>query len=318
MKDFFDQVDGERKRKVSTKEPSDTAISPDETKAREQTLAEYRGGCELWESIEIVVSLSLNMRSSGELGRILSQMRAGFLDDAAWCSLQGRVLGVFRDDAGTLRSLPAGALDSRLEQPPFSTHRVHYILHRHVLRVSQSYINAVRESSTAPRRLYVFSAIDVVKDGQEARFTEKDKMEARKIANLRRVQFLSSHLALYESMHVLLFGKACVRLGLMNGCECRVERIILADDEPEFEEMTAGVPTCLEYLPAGLVRQWSRHMHVLIFCSGEGCEDYSFFIGEDGGEDYSFLVCEDNTFFCCCCCESASIHRRFDETIGIW
>ena len=268
VKDFFDQLDGERNRKASNKEPSETKISPEEKKAKEQTLAEYRGGCELWESIKIVVSLSLNMRSSGELGRILGQMRAGYLDDEAWCSLQNRVLGVVRDDAGVLRTLPEGEVDARLLQPPFSTHRVHYILHRHVLRVSQSYINALRESSSERRRLYVFSAIDVVKEGHEARFTEKDKMEARKIANLRRVQFLSGHLALYDNMHVLLFGKACVRLGLMNGCECRLERIILADDEREFDETSVGVPTCLEYLPAGLVQQWFRHISSI--CVWEG------------------------------------------------
>lgn len=253
VKDFFDQVDGEEKCKSSKREASKAEITPEEKKAKEQTLAEYRGGCDLWQSIEIVVSLSLNMRSGGELGRILEQMRAGRLDDEAWCSLQDRVLGVVRNEAGELRRLPEGQVDDRMLKPPFSNHRVHYILYRHVLRVSQSYINALRESSSEFRRLYVFSAIDVVKEGHEARFTEKDRMAARRIANLRRVQFLSGHLALYNGMHVLLFGKACVRLGLMNGCECRLERLILADDEREFEEMRVGVPTCLEYMPAGLL-----------------------------------------------------------------
>ena len=39
--------------------------------------AEHRGGCEIWRSLKVVVSLSLNMRSAGMLSRILQEMRAG-------------------------------------------------------------------------------------------------------------------------------------------------------------------------------------------------------------------------------------------------
>eukprot|EP00973_Karenia_brevis_P004574 625691-Karenia_brevis.AAC.1 len=39
----------------------------------------------------------------------------------------------------------------------------------------------------------------------------------------------------------------------MKGCEVRVERLILADTEPEFEDMQVGVPTCLHYIPVAML-----------------------------------------------------------------
>ena len=71
-------------------------------KRQEQVDAEHRGGCDLWGSIRNVVCLSLNMRSSGVLGRILEEMRAKTLQDDTWRALQDRVLGVVRRN-GDLR-----------------------------------------------------------------------------------------------------------------------------------------------------------------------------------------------------------------------
>jgi len=243
--------------KVSTKDPA--------VKEREE--AEHRGGCELWASIKLVVSLSLNMRSSDTLARILQELRDGCLSDRSWEALQDRVLGVARID-GKLQRLPEGEMDPRLTQPPFSDHDVHYVLHRHVLRVSQAYVNSLREATQAHRRLYVIGAADEVKSEELADFTEAERMRALHIANLRKTKFLPGHLPLYVGMRVLVFGKLCVRLGLMNGCECIVELLVLADEEPEFDDFTIGAPTQLQYMPAGIALRvtsadWTLPSHML-------------------------------------------------------
>jgi len=79
------------------------------------------------------------------------------------------------------------------------------------------------------------------------------RWEALRIANLRRTRFLPGQLPLYVGMPVLLFGKACVHLALMNGCACVVEQIILAEEEPQFQDLSVGVPTQLVFMPAALV-----------------------------------------------------------------
>ena len=63
----------------------------------EPVQAEHRGGYDLWRKFSYVVVLTLNMRSSGVLARILQEMRAGLLTDATWALLQDRVIGVVRD-----------------------------------------------------------------------------------------------------------------------------------------------------------------------------------------------------------------------------
>ena len=57
---------------------------------------EHQGGCQLWRSVRTVVSLTLNMRTSGMLTRVLEEMRAGCSSDASWRALQDRVLGMVR------------------------------------------------------------------------------------------------------------------------------------------------------------------------------------------------------------------------------
>ena len=59
-------------------------------------------------------------------------------------------------------------------------------------------------------------------------------------------------------MTVLLFGKACVKLGLMNGCECEVVHLVLADEEESLPPSRIGEPTPLVYLPAGIVLRVPR------------------------------------------------------------
>ena len=129
-------------------------------------------------------------------------------------------------------------------------------------------MNALRDAVQARQRLYVINAADAVAAGSDEKFGATERWEALRIMNLRRTKHLPGQLPLYVGMRVLLFGKACVELSLMNGCECQVEQIVLADEEAEFADVEVGVPTQLEYMPAGIVLRavdadWLLPSHLL-------------------------------------------------------
>ena len=60
-------------------------------------------------------------------------------------------------------------------------------------------------------------------------------------------------LALYIGMRLSLHSKECVRFGLMNGCECILEKIIFNDEEPLPDDLVAGEPWTLTYMPVSLL-----------------------------------------------------------------
>ena len=86
------------------------------------------------------------------------------------------------------------------------------------------------------------SAIDDVNPADEHRFTDDERARCLAQANLRSVKYISGHLPLYTRMHVLIFGKPCVSLGVMNGLECIVERIVPAAEEAEPDHTWTGEP----------------------------------------------------------------------------
>ena len=55
--------------------------------------------------------------------------------------------------------------------------------------------------------------------------------ELQRRANPRATKHLPSFLPLHVGMRLLLFSKDCVRLGLMNGCECVLEHIVIDNGE---------------------------------------------------------------------------------------
>ena len=71
--------------------------------------------------------------------------------------------------------------------------------------------------------------------------------------NLRQVKNLPGTLPLYCGMRLLLYSKECVRLQLMNGCLCRLEDIIFAEEETLPAMVFAGEPVLLEYMPLQLL-----------------------------------------------------------------
>ena len=67
-------------------------------------------------------------------------------------------------------------------------------------------------------------------------------------------------LPIYEKMEVRLFDKERARFGLMRGCLCVVEHIILADDEPPHTDQLSGEPIQLKFMPvAFLLRAVDTH-----------------------------------------------------------
>ena len=84
-----------------------------------------------------------------------------------------------------------GTMDPRMQQPPFSDNAVTYIVHRHNLRVCQSYCNAVRASLQNRVRLYVSVACDTAEQGDRASraFSEDVRVELLRENNLRKLQY---------------------------------------------------------------------------------------------------------------------------------
>ena len=204
----------------------------------ERAGAETRQGIDLWHAVTNVVTLTVPMRAPGVLSRLLGEMRAGKISPDMWNMYLDRVL---KPD------------DERLVLPPFSNHPINYIVHRHSIRNMQSFKNAKRESRRLGVRLYMVAAADAVRDADSALFTDAAREEMLRRVSPRFTQHLPSHLPLYVGMRLLLYSKACVRFGLMNGCECELAGIVTADDEELPKEALAGEYICLKYMPASLL-----------------------------------------------------------------
>ena len=192
------------------------------------------------------------MRTTGILAEILLGMRRGQLSDAHWEALEERLLGVYREK-GKLCKYPSGVADPRLQQPPFSDHPVQFIMHRHVLRVCQSYCNAVAETTRLGLPLYVSIAADEVKEKGGEVLTDSVRRELLEKSNLRYVKNVPSTLPLYRGMRYLICSKLCVRLSLVNGCVCILEYILFAEEEDLPAFVHAGSPVLLQYMPTRLL-----------------------------------------------------------------
>ena len=109
----------------------------------------------LWRTaFTTVTNLNLNMRTTGLLADILDGMRRGKITDSLWKTLEERQINHSRDESGKMRRHNAKCTaDARLSSPPFSTNSITYIVHRHQLRVAQSFTNAIKERAFASRNV---------------------------------------------------------------------------------------------------------------------------------------------------------------------
>ena len=195
---------------------------------------------------------TLNLRSPGTLADILHDVRSCRISDRSWHLLQDRVLGVAREGDKMIQEYAPHA-DPRLTAPPFSNNFVQYIVHRHVLRVAQSFHNLMTESTRRCKRLYVVLASDTVRSAEIAMYTENVRTEVLRIANPRKTKQLPGSCLLFYGMRLLLFSKKCARLGLMNGCACVLEDILMHDREvlPSRSEVGEVIP--LQFMPTALL-----------------------------------------------------------------
>ena len=179
----------------------DAASSGNEAEA-DKPSGETSQGLLLWRSFHRVVSLTVNMRAPGILGRLQAEMRAGSISPEMWDVYQSRILQ---------------PKDARLLQPPFSTTHPQYIVHRHRIRVRQSFQNAVDHCRSEKKRLYIVKAAVEARVGEEHYLTAKLVSELLGLTGQRCTNCIQSVLPLYIGMRLLLYSKDCVRFGLMKG-----------------------------------------------------------------------------------------------------
>ena len=228
---------GKKKARITEQQYEDGPLDDDDQKASEAD-ADHKLGYELWRKFKTVISLTVNIRAPGLLGRLLTEMRNRCLSSDMWALYRSRIL---RDN------------DERLRQPPFSNHHVQYVVHRHRIRASQSYANAVRTCIDNKQRLYIVVASDTVRRGDQQHFTDHVRQQVLREVNPRQVKYLPGIQYFYIGMRLLLYSKDSVRFSLMKGCECILERIVFADEEVLPVEAVAGAPIELKFMPTSLI-----------------------------------------------------------------
>ena len=240
--------------KAIVAEPEEAVASPTEEERKESTqerkkkgklakLVETVQGLHLWRNIRHVVCLQVNVRAPGVLSRLQAEMRAGAISDQMWSLYMSRVMQ---------------PNDPRLTeaQSPFSKHHWHFIVHRHKISVFQSLENAKEESRKRHIPLYLAQAYDEVVDkAYTGKMTPAVKADLLRRVNHEQTKSLASFLPLYVGMRLTLLSKGCVRLGLMKGCTCTLQHIVFADAEQLPQNLIAGRPRQLQYMPVSLLLQ---------------------------------------------------------------
>ena len=112
----------------------------------------------------------------------------------------------------------------------------------------------MQQSTTETGGGYLLQARDDVVHGKdEAKFTSAMRSELLRRASPEQTKSLPSFLLLYVGMRLLLSSNDCVRIGIVKGCPCVAESVVLADDEIIPPRLLAGQPHCLVYMPVSLL-----------------------------------------------------------------
>ena len=182
---------------------------------------------------------------------MLQDVRTGRICDKSWRLLQERVLGVERE-GGVLRQKFTPNNDPRLTRPPFSSNRVQYIVHRHVIRVSQFFHNVMRASMAAGKRVYLVMAADSVKPVDDVLFTDKVRRDVLQMANSRLIHHLLGIRLFFIGMQLLLFSKKMRTFGFHEWLQVHVGRHHLFENEQLPHHVEAGDVTLLRFVPTAL------------------------------------------------------------------
>ena len=234
----------EAEDETATKKKSKT---PDESRK-----AEELGGHHLWQSFRTVTILTQNKLAKGPLAQILQHIREGTLTGANWTLLQSRIIGTQVVD-GKVCMLPDGVRDDRLSHPPFSTHRIQYVVHRHSQRAATVFYACLHEAERLQQPLYVAVASDHVRGTLSGNLSNDLRTKIFSRTNYNQTECMPGALLLYIGMSLLIFDKICVSLGLVKGCECILEHIYFSTLENTEAHEGKENPIFLSHLPRGLL-----------------------------------------------------------------
>ena len=195
-------------------------------------------GLETFRRISDVVCLTKVVRAPNALGALCTCIRERRITDNVWALLQSLVIQ------------PG---DERLNKRPFSASPCKIIVQRHVLRSAMSNEAVLAQAPKMSSPVYLVTARDDVETADDAIRSEVQRLLQNE-HTLRKTAHKPSLLLLYEGARMLLEGKDCRLLGLMNGAEVVVEKIILNESEAwtEPREIHPNV-TQLKYMPAAVV-----------------------------------------------------------------
>ena len=180
----------------------------DDSSGDDQTSEERKQGLAKWSQIENVVCLTRVVRAPNALGALCAHTRHCKITDDVWTLLQSRVL---RPN------------DPRLQSPLWAQHPLKVIVQRHILRVSMSNAATLEHAEKMSCPVYVVAARDDVESAVPETVAEiKDLLQKK--ASFKQTGKRQSLLLLYEGARMLLDGKLCAMLGLMNGTEVVIEK----------------------------------------------------------------------------------------------
>ena len=187
------------------------------------------------------MTLSVNVRARDVLARLQAEMRAGSITDEMWNLYISR------------RLQPN---DRRLTEGLFAENHVHFVVHRHRIRVMRSLENAKAQSRALQVPLYILQAKDVtVREEDQEKLTNEQHIQLLRRVNPEHTKGLASFLPLYIGMRLLLSSKDCVRFGIMKGCPCILRDIVFSEHEVLPEKTLSGHEIKLQHMPVSLILQ---------------------------------------------------------------
>ena len=201
---------------------------------------ERRLGVQKFQLIKDVVCLNRVVRAPNALGALCTFVRHCKITDAVWTLLQSLVL---REN------------DDRLGSAVWQKSSLKMIVQRHTLRVSMSNAAVLEHADKMSSPVYLCAARDEVDTSQnETRENICSMLQSQN--SLGNTGRKPSVLMLYKGARLLLDGKDCATLGLMNGTEVIVEEILLTDHDRSDAEQSfssKGNIETLKHMPEGLI-----------------------------------------------------------------
>jgi hypothetical protein len=220
----------------------------------DETAEERKLGVTHFRNIRNVVCLNRVVRAPNALGALCTFIRHCKITDDVWTLLQSRVI---RPN------------DTRLSSTAWTKNPLKLIVQRHALRMSMSNTAVMEHAKDMTHPVYLVAARDDV-DCALAETVQAIQEMMQSTSSYKKTGRKQSLLMLYKGARMLLEGKDCALLGLMNGTEVLVEDIVLSP----LETITSGheksdsnvIP--LKFMPEGLLvravnESWILPEHLL-------------------------------------------------------